>query len=201
MQLCQFAWYWNLPHPWDSHEPSSHWVEFWAADSSVYANNGILQSQYHSKNALFINSPVKLFSLRYRALLLQCQLSTLLSSRSHSDAEGLSVALRLLGSLRGAHSKPLRGLAGPQCPWGPRQAAETQAGPFFAIILSGHVRRGTSGCGVFREAGQSVSDAVTGLPLCPQHHRVVVCVESRRGVRVQQRVPGLLLRQRPCHDS
>lgn len=170
-----------------------------AADSSVYANNGILQSQYHSKNALFINSPVKLFSLRYRALL--GQLSALLSSRSHSDAEGLGVALRLLGSLRSAHSKPLRGLAGPQRPWGPRQAAETQAGPFFAIVLSGHMWRGTSGCGVFREAGQSVSDAVAGLPLCPQHHRVVVCVESRRGVCVQQRVPGLLLRQRPCHDS
>lgn len=172
-----------------------------AADSSVYANNGILQSGYHSKNALFINPSVKLFSLRYHALPFHCQLSTLLSSRSHSDAEGLSVALWLLGSLRSAHSKPLRGLARPQRPWGSRQATETQAGPLFSIVLPGHVRRGTSGCGVFREAGQSVSDAVAGLPLCPQHHRVVVCVESRRGVCVQQRVPGLLLCQRPCHDS
>lgn len=122
-----------------------------------------------------------------------CLTFALFAPRGRPYAERLRAPFWLLGLRGGADPRPLRDLAGPQCPRGSRQTAEAQAGPLLAVILSGHQRRRTSCRGVLGTTGQSLPDALAGLPLCPQHHRVVLCAESRRGHRLQQRVFGVLL--------
>lgn len=107
-----------------------------------------------------------------------CLTFALFAPRGRPYAERLRAPFWLLGLRGGAHPRPLRGLAGPQRPRGSRQTAEAQAGPLLAVILAGRQRRRTSCRGVLGTTGQSVSDALAGLPLCPQHHRVVLCAES-----------------------
>lgn len=94
----------------------------------------------------------------------------LFACRGRSHAERLRAAFWLLGLRGGAHSKPPRDLAGSQCPRGPRQTTEAQAGPLLAILLSGRVWRRTSCGGVLGTAGQSLSHALAVLPLRSQHH-------------------------------
>lgn len=108
----------------------------------------------------------------------------LFAFRGCPHAERLRAAFWLLGLRGSAHSKPLRDLAGPQCPRGPWQTTEAKAGPLLTILLSGCVRRRASCRGVLGTAGQSVSDALAVLPFRSQHHWVILCAESWHGHRL-----------------